>query len=161
VYLCHRNPNIFATESLHIQCTFITYFKSVYGIRKCVILYLCASFVTLFALVLPGISIWFGIQQNSTILFCLILKKVTPLHYIYNVWVIMFLTDCKQDKESEKIVKCLLLEIRMYSKASWMALVLAAKIVCFIRETCGSPPICPKVELYCSLPMILMCNKNI
>jgi hypothetical protein len=34
----------------------------------------------------------------------------------------MFLIDCKQDKESEKIVKCLLLEILIYSKASWMAL---------------------------------------
>ena len=40
----------------------------------------------------------------------------------------MFLIDCKQDKESEKIVKCLLLEILIYSNASWMALASAVKI---------------------------------
>jgi hypothetical protein len=36
------------------------------------------------------------------------------------------LIDCKQDKESEKIVKCLLLKILI---ASWMALASAVKIV--------------------------------
>jgi hypothetical protein len=39
----------------------------------------------------------------------------------------MFLIDQKQDKESEKIVKCLLLEILMNSNASWMALASAVK----------------------------------